>query len=178
MISARFIMHPAAIAKSLHHPKESFFFGDFLVSLVLLINCIQQYGAPNCGPWLVKTIEVLFWGYSAIALLAVIFQYYVIFATEKLEVKEAIPGWILPAYPLIVLGPLAAAVVGTQPPSSDLNIWIGGVMFLGLGWILAFLMYTLYFTRLIVGKFPQPSLRPGMYIAVGPVCKSIFAPLI
>lgn len=166
-------MHPAALSKSLHHPKESFFFGAFLVSLVLIINCIQQYGVPSAGGWLIKTLEVLFWMYSAIALLAVILQYFVIFSTETLEIKEAIPGWILPAYPLIVLGPLAAALVGDQPLQNGLNIWIGGLLFLGLGWILAFLMYTLYFTRLIVSKFPQASLRPGMYIAVGPVCKLI-----
>jgi tellurite resistance protein TehA-like permease len=131
---------------------------------------MQQYGVSSTGPWLVKALEVLFWSYGSVALLVVIFQYWVIFASERLPVEDAIPGWILPAYPFLVLGPLAAAICVDQRGGSKVNIWVGGVGFQGLGWILAFLLYTLYFTRLVSGKLPAESLRPGMYIAVGPAC--------
>lgn len=129
----RFILHPGALTKSLHHLKESFFFGAFLVSWVLIMNCMNSYGVPSTGSWLVKTLEMMFWGYSAVALLVVIFQYYVIFDAEELPVKGAIPGWILPACPFLVLGPLAAAICTNQPAQAALNIWIGGIVFQGLG---------------------------------------------
>lgn len=172
LITTRFIIRPQALLKSLHHPTESFFFGAFLVSIVLIINCMQQYAVPATGSWMIKTLEVLFWGYSGIALLTVIFQYFIIFQDEKLPVDNAIPGWILPAYPFLVLGPLASSLIGGQPAQSALNIWVGAVLFQGLGWTLAFLIYTLYFTRLVSGRLPSPSQRPGMYVAVGPACKS------
>jgi tellurite resistance protein TehA-like permease len=96
-ISIRFIKDPAALGHSLHHPQESFFFGTWWVSLALILNCMQQYGVAACGPWLVKTLGVLFWMYAACALLVAIFQYHLIFTKESLSSSEALPAWILPS---------------------------------------------------------------------------------
>lgn len=112
-------------------------------------------------------------------MIVAIFEYYTIFNHRKLPVSEAIPGWILPAYPFLVLGPLAAAICTTQAEEdaqSGLNIWVAGVIFQGLGWTLAFLIYTMYFTRLVSGELPPPSQRPGMYVGVGPA--GTFSPLV
>lgn len=40
-------------------------------------------------------------------------------------------------------------------------------MFAGLGWTFAFIMLTLYVTRLVNSELPEASKRPGMFIAVG-----------
>jgi tellurite resistance protein TehA-like permease len=56
----RFMYNHGSLTLSLHHPHESFFFGAYFVSIALIIYCIEQYGAPSCGPWLIKTLEVLF----------------------------------------------------------------------------------------------------------------------
>ncbi|KAL0259908.1 hypothetical protein SLS55_005649 [Diplodia seriata] len=138
------------------------------VSFTFIIYNIELYGTPYCGVWLVKTLEVLFWGYAGCALLVVIFQYHVIFDTRRLPVTEATPAWLLPAYPFLVLGPLAAGLEHSQPRESGLPIMIGGLAFEGFGWSMAFMMYTLYFTRLINGEMPTEKQRPGMYVAVGP----------
>lgn len=168
LIATRFALKPSALSHSLHHPHESFFFGTFWVSIALILYCVQQYGVPACGPWLVKALEVCFWTYAGFALLVVVFQYHVLFDTVNLPVKDAMPAWILPAYPFLVLGPLAAALEYNQPDGPALNILIGGIVFQGLGWTIAFFMYTLYFTRLINSKLPEEPKRPGMYVAVGP----------
>jgi tellurite resistance protein TehA-like permease len=56
-----------------------------------------------------------------------------------------------------------------QPrPSSALPILIGGITFQGLGWCVAFMLYTLYVTRLTGGLLPGESKRPGMFVSVGP----------
>ncbi|KAF9638203.1 C4-dicarboxylate transporter/malic acid transport protein [Lasiodiplodia theobromae] len=167
-IAMRFAMKPGSLGLSLHHPRESFFFGTFWVSIAFIIYNIQLYGTPYCGFWLVKTLEVLFWGYAGCALLVVIFQYHVIFDTRSLPVADAMPAWLLPAYPFLVLGPLGAGLEYSQPPDSGLPIMIGGLMFEGFGWSIAFMMYTLYFTRLINSDIPTEKERPGMYVAVGP----------
>lgn len=170
LIINRFIVKggKSALIKSLHHPLESFYFGAFWISLDFIIYCIQQYGVASCGPWLVKTLEVLFWAFASCAILVVIFQYHVIFDEEHLPTVHAMPVWILPAYPFLVLGPLAATLEYSQPRTSALPILIGGILFQGLGWTIAFFMYTLYITRLVNSSLPEPSKMPGMFVAVGP----------
>lgn len=78
------------------------------------------------------------------------------------------PAWIFPAYPFLVLGPLAAVLLYSQPPQAALNILIGGIVFQGLGWMIALFMYTIFFTRLVGRNLPEEAKRPGMYVAVGP----------
>ncbi|KAK8083104.1 hypothetical protein PG996_001885 [Apiospora saccharicola] len=180
LIAVRFALKPKAIVASLHHPSESFFFGAWWVSLALLLNCAAAYGIPGLGgasgggasgggAWLVGALRVLFWIYFACALLVAVVQYYIIFQTEHLHVSDAMPAWILPAYPFLVSGPLAAQIAKTQPdPTAALQIVVAGVSGQGLGWVLSLLMYSVYFTRLIRSDMPHPSLRPGMYVSVGP----------
>lgn len=168
LITARFIMKPGALSKSLHHPMESFYFGAFWVSIALILYATEQYGVASCGPWLVKALEICYWIYAACAILVSAFQYHVIFDCERLPVVQAMPAWILPVYPFLVLGPLAATLLYDQPRSAGLPILIGGICFQGLGWMIAFVMYTIYFTRLVNSSMPEEHKRMGMFVAVGP----------
>lgn len=168
LIIARFARKPRALTTSLHHPSESFFFGSFWVAINLLITCVQAYGVPETGPWLVHTLRVVFWTYYAATGLVAVLQYHIIFQVEKLTPSDAMPAWILPAYPFLIVGNLAAAIARTQPQDSAIAIIIGGIAGQGLGWILAFFIYTVYLTRLIHSSMPEPSVRPGMYVSVGP----------
>jgi tellurite resistance protein TehA-like permease len=168
LISTRFALTPRSLRKSLHHPFESFYFGAFWVSIALILYCTQQYGVPSSGPWLIKALEVGYWIYAGCALLVAVFQYHVIFHKEKLPVFEAMPAWILPVYPLIILGPLGGVLLYSQPATSAIPILISAIMFQGLGWTIALIMYTIYITRLINGDIPEEPKRAGMYIAVGP----------
>lgn len=62
-----------------------------------------------------------------------------------------------------------------QPPEAALPILIGGLLFQGLGWLFAYMIYTIYLARLISSGPPDESTRPGMYVSVGPAGKSNFA---
>lgn len=168
LIIIRFVQKPRALSTSLHHPSESFFFGSFWVSIALIINGAQGYGVPDAGPWLVSALRVLFWIYVACALVVAVFQYHVIFEVEKLSLSDAVPAWILPAYPFLVTGTVAANIAETQPTGSALQILIAGLAGQGLGWMLAIFIYVVYLTRLIANDMPPPSTRPGMYVSVGP----------
>ncbi|RYP48811.1 hypothetical protein DL769_011160 [Monosporascus sp. CRB-8-3] len=95
---------------SIFNALESFFFGAFWVSIALLLYNVRQYGVPSKGPWLVSALEVLFWIYLACALLVVIFQYHNIFEKQEPSASGAMPAWILPAYPFLMLGPLASVL--------------------------------------------------------------------
>lgn len=178
LIAFRFLMRPSALLRSLHHPHESFYFGTYWVSIDFLLYNTHIYGVPGLGgspraDWLIKALEVCFWLYACCALLVVVFQYHVIFDEEQLPVSNAMPAWILPAYPFLVLGPLAAKLAVSQPVDAAVPMIVAGLLFNGLGWMIAFMMYGLYIARLVAHDLPRPPERPGMFVAVGPAGKPL-----
>ncbi|CAJ2504858.1 Uu.00g122520.m01.CDS01 [Anthostomella pinea] len=168
MMATRFILVPAKLTASLHHPVEGLFFGAYWVSVSLILNCMQAYGVPHTGPWLVKAIEVLYWMYVGTVLLVAVFQYYTFFQEERLAVENALPAWIFPIYPLLVIGPMAGTFIPSQPQSAAYPMWVSAVMLQGLAWTVALMMYTIYTLRLMSSVLPPPPTRPGMYVSVGP----------
>jgi tellurite resistance protein TehA-like permease len=90
---------------------------------------------------------------------------------ERLNVTDAVPAWIFPIYPLLVVGTLAGTILPAQPNGPSWNIFIGGVLLQGVAWVVSFLMYAIYMQRLMTGNLPSPSTRPGMYVSVGPAGK-------
>ncbi|KAH9845285.1 Malic acid transport protein [Teratosphaeria destructans] len=168
IITTRFILKPAKLGASLQHPVEGLFFGAYWVSIALIINCIELYGVPSTGPWLVKTLQVVYWIYVGIVLVVAIFQYFFYFQNQRLPVEGAMPAWIFPVYPLLVIGPLAGTLIKSQPTQSAYTMWVGAVMLQGLAWTVSLLMYGTYMQRLMASELPPPPSRPGMYVSVGP----------
>ena len=168
LIIARFLIVPKAFISSLRHPVEAFYIGTFWVSISLILQNISQYGSAVCGPWLQKALQVCFWLYTGSVILVAVFQYYVLFVSQRLEISKMVPAWILPIYPLLVTGPLAGVLLANQPASSAVPIFVSGVLSQGLGWMVATFLYVIWTLRLFSADLPPPSGRPGMYIAVGP----------
>jgi tellurite resistance protein TehA-like permease len=173
LIASRFALKPRALLTSLHHPSESFFFGSFWVSIALILIGAQAYGGPATGDWFVTAMRVVYWIYYACETLVAVFQYHVIFESERNNLSEALPSWILPAYPFLVTGLLAGTIAQKQESGSAVQILVAGLMGQGLGWMLALFIYAVYLTRLIQYSMPEPSKAPGMYIAVGPAGKNL-----
>ncbi|EMC93509.1 hypothetical protein BAUCODRAFT_37195 [Baudoinia panamericana UAMH 10762] len=165
-MAVRFVLAPRRLLLSLQHPVEGLFFGAYFVSIALLINCTQAYGVSSVGPWLIEALGIIFWLYCAVVLLVAVVQYYNLF--QQLKVEEAMPAWIFPVYPLLVVGPMAGTLIPSQPQSSAYPMWVGAVMLQGLAWTVALVMYTIYTQRLMTCKLPAPPTRPGMYVSVGP----------
>lgn len=177
-ITYRFAHDRKAMSRSLHHPNESFYFGTFWVSIALLLYGMNEYTVPSAGPWLTETLAIAFWVYAGCVFLVAVFQYHVIFDEAELSVSNAMPSWILPMYPFLILGPLAAGLVKNQPQSRAMPIMLGGLCFQGLGWCFAYIIYTMYVTRLMGSGIPEPSKKPAMYVAVGPAGMIASAPMI
>ncbi|KAF2770870.1 hypothetical protein EJ03DRAFT_388638 [Teratosphaeria nubilosa] len=139
IMTSRSILKPAKLGASLQHPVEGLFSGAYWVSIALIINCMELYGAPGTGPWLIKTLQVVYWIYVGIVLVVAIFQYFFYFPNQRLPVAGAMPAWI-----------------------------VGAVMLQGLAWTVSLLMYGIYVQRLMASELPLPPSRPGMYVSVGP----------
>ena len=79
------------------------------------------------------------------------------------------PIWIFPAYPLLIVGPFAGNLASKiAAPAEKLTIIIGGFTVQGVGFLVAFSIYAAFLYRLMTQKLPQESLRPGMFVSVGP----------
>ena len=115
LITARFILVPPKFVASLLHPVEGLFFGAYWVSVSLILNGAQSYGVPSSGPWLIKALEICYWMYCGIVFIVGVGQYYVFFQSVKLKVQDAVPAWIFPIYPLLVVGTMAGTMIPSQP---------------------------------------------------------------
>ncbi|KAL7928081.1 voltage-dependent anion channel [Trichoderma chlorosporum] len=167
-ITYRFIKTPRGLKTSLLHPTESLFFPAFLLSIAIILANSAIYGVPASGPWLPVALRVCFWIYAALALLSSILQYTIIFHGAKLQIKSISPLWTFPIFPTLLTGVLASTIAPSQTPSNQLPILVAGVTYLGLGFSVAFILYTLYLYQLTQEGFPAPPMRPSMFIAVGP----------
>ena len=78
------------------------------------------------------------------------------------------PIWIFPAYPLLITGPFASVLAPKLPAIEALQVIVGGVIFQGIGFMVSLMIYAAFIYRLMTQKLPQESLRPGMFISVGP----------
>lgn len=78
------------------------------------------------------------------------------------------PVWIFPAYPLLLAGPHAGHLAGKLPISQALEVVIGGYILQGAGFSVSFMIYGSFIYRLMTEKLPKESVRPGMFISVGP----------
>ncbi|KAI9686921.1 MAG: hypothetical protein M1822_002674 [Bathelium mastoideum] len=78
------------------------------------------------------------------------------------------PIWIFPAYPLLVVGPHAGVLASKVSNHRALDILIGGFTIQGIGFMVTLMIYAAFIYRLMTQKLPKESLRPGMFISVGP----------
>ncbi len=79
------------------------------------------------------------------------------------------PVWIFPAYPCLIAGPHAGNLAPkVSNPDSALTIILGGYIILGIGFLVSLMIYAAFIYRLMTQKLPKESLRPGMFVSVGP----------
>lgn len=94
------------------------------------------------------------------------------------------PVWIFPAYPLLLVGPVAGVLTSSPTFMADapsysitdntsnfnhgLTIITAGVVVQGMAFLLSLTMHATYIYRLMTQKLPAEGSRPGMFISVGP----------
>lgn len=189
MISLRFYFFPPTFKASFLHPTESLFVPASVVSFGTILINISQYGLSEAGPWLDTAVYVLFWANGALAIISSCGIYLLMYAnhtenilkpphladhiisrwsTQTFTISTMNPLWIFPAYPMLIIGPHAGYVSGTQIPERGANIIIGGVTIQGIGFLFSMMVYAAFINRLMTNKLPKESTRPSMFVSVGP----------
>ncbi len=90
-------------------------------------------------------------------------------STQYFSVATMTPIWIFPAYPLLIIGPYAGNLSArVQSPVRVLEIIIGGFTVQGTDFLVSLTRYAAFVYRLMTQKLPRGSIRPGMFVLVGP----------
>ncbi|KAI9828195.1 MAG: hypothetical protein M1826_006123 [Phylliscum demangeonii] len=172
LIGCRFACYPFAFRQSFLHPTESLFIPASIVACGTVLLNISQYGMGRAGPWLDATLVVLFYVDCALAVVASVAIYLILWSTTTFTVANMTPVWIFPAYPLLIAGPYAAVLsarLGAHASAHQaLAIILTGFVLQGIGFMVSLMIYSAYIYRLMTHKLPQEALRPAMFVSVGP----------
>lgn len=171
-IITRFCLYRGTFLTSITHPREGFFFPTFFLSLATIITCTQRYGVPSdlesASP-LLTAIQAAFWIYVVLSTAVAIGQYSLIFSSpHTFALHTMMPTWILPIFPIMLSGTIAAVIADTQPPDAGVRIVSAGWTCQGLGVAVAFMMYAHMVGRLMQSGLPDREHTTGLFMCVGP----------
>lgn len=172
LMITRFLLHSGTFKASLTHPREGFFFPTFFLSIATLITSTQKYGTPAGGipsVDLVWVLHIAFWIYVILATAVAVGQYSFLFSQKRsFGLHTMMPTWILPIFPIMLSGTIAAVISPYQPAHRATVIVCAGLTCQGLGAAVAFMMYAHMVGRLMSVGLPCREHRPGLFMCVGP----------
>ena len=168
LISFRFATRSGSFQSSFLDPAESLFVPASIVSVGTILLNIAEYGPTSSSYWLQRALLVLFWGYAILAILTCCGFYLILWNTQTFLLSEMMPIWIFPAYPLLLLAPIADILTGALDNTSAWRMTVGAVCVQGVGFTLSILIYSAFIHRLMIHQLPAAVVRPGMFVSVGP----------
>jgi len=174
LIALRFRWNRGAFKASFVSQSESLFIPSCVVSAGTILINICQYGIPENGEWLHTTMQVLFWMYAGVSVFASSGLYLIMWSTQIFPIQCMTPIWIFPAYPMLIIGPLAANLIGAIPTTAaavkinSIAIALGALCIQGTGFLVSLMIYSAFIYRLMTQKLPGERTRPGMFVSVGP----------
>ncbi|OHW91467.1 c4-dicarboxylate transporter malic acid transporter [Colletotrichum incanum] len=171
----RFKSRPGTLTHSFADQTESLFIPSSVVSVAIISINICQFGVPHVGPWLLRAMQILFWFYVALSVVASSTIYLILWSTLAFPIHTMTPTWVFPAYPLLLTAPFASnliqAATQTNQQTVTLNttaIALCAVATQGAGCLIAFMISAAFIYRLMTQKLPRDFQRPGVFISIGP----------
>ncbi|KAF2441999.1 hypothetical protein P171DRAFT_59472 [Karstenula rhodostoma CBS 690.94] len=170
----RFTKFPGTFKESFTHEREALFLGPFFLSIATIITGTQKYVVesyeadhPMRG-WIITSMAIAFWVYVFMSFCLAVFQYSFLFARHTYLLTKFMPSWLLPIFPIMLGGTIAAVIAKDQPVSARMPIIAAGLGCQGLGFTMSIIMYAHYIGRLMQVGYPNREHRGAMFIGVGP----------
>jgi len=154
-ITIRFILYRHTLRRSFTRPSEALFVPTLLLSAAAILANIAEYsrlflpGFPQ--PAVARFLEVAFWVYLGATFALSIFQYHLLFTVKperRLVISSITPAWILPIFPVMLAGTLAAPAARGLGPERAVGVLAAGLAAQGLGWGVSCFFYATYLSRL------------------------------
>ncbi|KAI0142520.1 voltage-dependent anion channel [Hypoxylon sp. NC0597] len=167
MMLTRFILHPHMLKRSFTTPPELFFFGSFWLSIATNIICMERFGVPHTGSWLVVVLRILFWIYAAATLIYTTVIWVAAAAQSSIKPLQINPAVFLMIFNTMLTGTMAAAIAQSQPPVQRLPIIVAGIAYQGLGWIVSMILLPFFIGSFLSNGLGAADQRPGLFMPVG-----------
>ncbi|EEU46312.1 uncharacterized protein NECHADRAFT_78786 [Fusarium vanettenii 77-13-4] len=174
LLSIRFHIRPGSFTHSFTDQVESLFIPASVVSIAVILINTCQYGIPNTGIWLLRTMELMFWIYAALSVGVSALLYLILWSTLVFPVHTMTPTWVFPAYPLLLNAPFAANLIAAAHASghalstNTTAMALGAAAIQGTGCLIAFMISSAFIYRLMTQKLPRDTQRPGIFMSIGP----------
>jgi tellurite resistance protein TehA-like permease len=168
LLITRWTLNPSKIRTCFTTAPECFFYGSWWLSIATIIMCMQRYGVPHSGPWLITAIRICFWLYAACTLLSTTIMFVVMGKHTKGSNLGSNPGILLTVFHAMLTGTVAAAIAADQPPYQRVPIMVAGVGFQGYGWIMSVIYMAHIICVLLEKGWPAVNVRPGLFMMVRP----------
>ncbi|KAK2780349.1 C4-dicarboxylate transporter/malic acid transporter [Colletotrichum kahawae] len=175
LATLRFHWRPGTLVHTFTDQTESLFIPASRDRFAIICINICQFGVPYVGPWLLRIMQILFWSYTAMSVLASATIYLVLWSTLVFPIHTMTPTWVFPAYPLLLTAPFASNLITaasqtnqTQVILNRTAIALSAVATQGAGCLIAFMISAAFIYRLMTQKLPRDFQRPGVFISIGP----------
>ncbi|KAI0834286.1 voltage-dependent anion channel-domain-containing protein [Hypoxylon sp. FL0890] len=174
LITMRFVMVPGSFMHAFLDQTEALFIPSVVVSTATILINTCEYGIPMTGPWLQRTMEVLFWAYTIVSVIASCGMYLILWSTQIFPIHTMTPVWVFPGYPLLLNAPFASTLIAgnallpSNPSINRLGIAMCAVAVQGTGFLISFMICAAFLYRLMTQKLPRDMQRPGVFISIGP----------
>ncbi|KAJ2998556.1 hypothetical protein NUW58_g276 [Xylaria curta] len=165
-MAARFILHPHMFKRSFTNPPEPFYISTFWVSIETIIICIQRFGVPHTGPWLIVAVRVLFWIYAAVTLIFSTVMWIILATKSQIKAIELHPVIFLLIVNTMLTGTIASVLIPSQPPVHRMSMIVAAVAYQGLGWTVTTMLLAWHLASVLERGLGSPSQRFGMFMPV------------
>jgi tellurite resistance protein TehA-like permease len=140
--------------RSITKDSEAYFFSIVMMCIASIIQGAHTYSAPQPGSRLSATYRVVFWIYAPVAYLFALGMYYLLFTNRHhLKAANMTPAWMLPVFPVILTAPTAGIVAGSLVPEQAFSVHFCGILFMGLGLLMAIMSKSLFESQSRGAKF-------------------------
>ena len=103
-----------------------------------------------------------------VTLILAVAQYTYLFAAHNFDLQTMMPGWMLPAFPVMLSGTVSSVILESQHNIASLPLIVAGLTCQGLGFWVAIMMYAHMVGRLMQSGLPNREHRTGLFMCVGP----------
>ncbi|KAJ9475787.1 putative membrane transporter [Pseudozyma hubeiensis] len=164
----RFNFTRASVSYTLSHPIECCFIPtSLLASATVIIGIFNVVGEEASEAWGVL-LMVLFWVYFVISTVVSLVCYTALFRMKEQSLHHMNPAWVLPIFPLMLLGTIASIILPLERGSSGNVMAFVGMACQGLGFFVSLMMYSVLLMRLMISGFPPAKARIGLFMNTGP----------
>lgn len=170
----RYTQFPRLWSSMLQHPVQSLYLGTYPMGFSTIINVgvTLIYGEYNFGGKAFLYFLWACWWYDVVlSFLCGFVLVHIMMTRQPHQMTEMTTVWILPPAALVVAsstgGLLAASLQQVHHAHAILTLTFSAFMVI-TGLVIDFMLYTLYFQRLLVHGLPASTLVLSSFIALGP----------